>query len=136
MSRGLYLSARVDPDGPGVRVAAERCVECGAATHHRKPYCREHVDRMPYVQDLEARLAAYHAEARGGAVVLDGIVAQDVLAELGVSGMSTVVGLARRTGHAPHHVTRVVRALVRAGALRDAEEPGRRRYPAVERCAG
>lgn len=38
---------------------AKLCLVCGKETRKSKPYCPEHVDRMPYIQDLNQRIKDY-----------------------------------------------------------------------------
>src|SRR5690606_15818305 len=49
----------VRPQPPeDVRIETVKCqtVGCGAPTRHRKPYCPDHVESMPYVQEILAQL--------------------------------------------------------------------------------
>jgi len=78
--------------------AAEDCVQ---ATREGKPYCSDHVERLTYVQEVQARIAAREDELaavkkRGGrAVDLEGIIARDVLCSLWINGERSVARLSR-----------------------------------------
>ena len=38
------------------------CAECGKTTANGKPYCSDHIDRLPYVAALLARLGTEYAD--------------------------------------------------------------------------
>ena len=77
---------------------AEDCVQ---ATREGKPFCSDHVERLSYVEQVQARIAAREHELaavkkRGGrAVDLEGIVARDVLCSLWINGERSVARLSR-----------------------------------------
>jgi len=78
--------------------AAEDCVQ---ATREGKPFCSDHVERLSYVQQVQARIAAREDELaavkkRGGrAVDIEGIIARDVLCSLWINGERSVARLSR-----------------------------------------
>ena len=77
---------------------AEDCVQ---ATREGKPFCSDHVERLSYVEQVQARIAAREHELaavkkRGGrAVDLEGIIARDVLCSLWINGERSVARLSR-----------------------------------------
>ena len=91
------------------------CSACGGATWHDKPYCCEHVERMPYVTrivaDLEALAAERRLAAAGRRVPRDGFMAAMVLHELACSGELTVAGLARRMDWSRAETLTVLRSI-------------------------
>lgn len=78
---------------------------CSATTREGKPFCLEHVERMPRVQVVLARLAAREKElaavAEGGwpAVLVDGIPATEILSYLRIRGERTIERLRRDRFH-------------------------------------
>ncbi len=81
-----------------VRCEAPRCSQ---RTRDGKPYCPEHVELLPYVQELQAALAEQQAEQRrvasrgARAVDPDGLTARELLLQLDLYGDRTVERLAR-----------------------------------------
>jgi hypothetical protein len=75
--------------------------DCSQATREGKPFCSDHVERLSYVQEVQARIVAREAELaavkkRGGrAVDLEGIIARDVLCSLWINGERSVARLSR-----------------------------------------
>ncbi|MBI3724771.1 hypothetical protein HY251_12575 [bacterium] len=74
---------------------------CGHATTERKPYCIGHLDRLPYVRDLQAQLAEREAEevaatTRKGWKAVDtfGSRAKEIVDQLAVKGAQTPKRLA------------------------------------------
>ena len=92
---------------------------CGAATREGKPFCSEHVERHPYVQQVLAQLERRETEEsrvfEQGARAVDpsGITAQEILQFIRVHGPRTVPRLARELNLEVKTVTGYVRALER-----------------------
>ena len=95
---------------------------CTQTTRERKPYCAEHVEEHPYINDLMHRLADSEREIsrvkrRGPAEVNPhGLLAQEILREL-AQGDCTVERLARDMQLDAHVVQCYVRALARRGRV-------------------
>lgn len=74
---------------------------CSQATREGKPYCSDHVEELPYVLQVQARIEAREAElaavSKRGARAVDvhGIVAREVLCSLWIHGERSVARLAR-----------------------------------------
>lgn len=92
---------------------------CGVATREGKPYCSEHVERHPYVQQVLAQLERRETEEarvnQVGARAVDpqGITAQEILQFIRLHGPRTVPRLARELNLEVKTVTGYVRALER-----------------------
>ena len=77
------------------------CKLCGASTREGKEYCSEHVEMLPYVQDLHKRMTEALQEeqrifSRGSAeATIDSICAKDILLYLKLNGAHTIARLAR-----------------------------------------
>lgn len=75
--------------------------DCVQATREGKPFCSDHVERLTYVQEVQARIEARENELaavkkRGTrAVDLEGIIARDVLCSLWINGERSVARLSR-----------------------------------------
>lgn len=93
--------------------------DCHAATREGKPYCSDHVEEHPYVQDLLDKLANREAEEsrvrRSGARAVDteGITAQEILVYVIVHGARTVHRLSRELNLDVKTIEGYVRALER-----------------------
>lgn len=74
---------------------------CSQATREGKPYCSDHVEELPYVLEVQQRIAAREDEqaeaAKRGARAIDpyGPTARDILLSLWVNGERSVARLAR-----------------------------------------
>lgn len=107
------------------RTKTTHCDEegCSRATREGKPYCSEHVDRLPYVQTLMDRIADKEAEedrvAKRGirAVEISGLTAREILLALWVNGERTVARLSRELNLEFETVKVYVRALQRRGLV-------------------
>lgn len=92
---------------------------CRAATREGKPFCSEHVERHPYVQQVLAQLERRETEEARvfdqGARAVDpaGITSQEILQFLRVHGPRTVPRLARELNLEVKTITGYVRALER-----------------------
>lgn len=94
--------------------------DCSEATREGKPYCSDHVGELPYVQAVQARIAAreqeHDAVARRGARAVDpyGPTARDILLSLWINEERTVARLARELNldfqMVQHYVKRLARA--------------------------
>jgi hypothetical protein len=91
-------------------------------TRERKPFCAEHVQEHPYINDLMRRLADSEREVarvkQRGAKEVDtqGLLAREILREL-AHGDRTVERLARDMQIDPSVVDCYVRALARRGRV-------------------
>lgn len=100
-----------------------RCELCGDATREGKPYCPEHVERHPYVQEvlavLEERSAEERRVLRRGASAVDprGVNAREILLQLHLYGERTVERLARDLQLDPALVPHYAQALARRGLV-------------------
>lgn len=103
---------------------------CKRATREGKPYCSEHVGRLPYVQALVEQIAEKEAEeaqvAKRGVRAVDpyGLTAREVLLTLWVNGERTVARLSRELNIDFETVKLYVRCLERNGFVN--VEPTRR----------
>jgi len=101
-----------------VRCLAERCTQ---RTRSGKPYCPDHVEQHPYVQELQAMLVQQRNEidqvARLGvrAVDTEGLTANELLLQLKLYGDRTVERLARDMQLDVSVVEAYARALARDG---------------------
>lgn len=70
---------------PTERLEAKRCEDsgCERRTREGKPYCEDHVEQHPYVQEVLARRARLQLEVeqalRWGIVDVEGLLARDVV---------------------------------------------------------
>lgn len=117
------LDSLVGPRRPSGRRLC-RAPQCRRRTTERKPYCIDHLDRLPYVRWLRRELAERAAEASaaarpGGswAVREDGSCARDIVAEL-ARGARTVERLARAADLSVRALQGYVAALERMGVVR------------------
>jgi hypothetical protein len=75
--------------------------ECRRATREGKPFCSDHVDHLPYVQQVRQRIADRTNEvlavAQKGSRAVDpyGPIARDILLTLWINGERSVARLAR-----------------------------------------
>lgn len=96
---------------------------CARATREGKPFCSEHVERLPYVQGLLDQLAAREDEEdrvrkRGTrAVDPNGLTAREILLSLWVNGDRTVARLARELNMDFETLKVYVAALKRKGLV-------------------
>jgi len=110
-------SIRILPPAPTpARKGASKCGVCNRATARRKPFCKDHILRLPYPasvrRDLDSAQADQHRVNTGG------VLAADILTVVRHQGPCTV-GRLRRLLHLPHTVAaKYVRALVLEGTLR------------------
>jgi hypothetical protein len=109
---------------------------CGRATTERKPYCIEHIDRLPYVQELQAELAHRDAEevaaaSRRGwrAVDTEGSRAREIIDQLAVKGAQTPKRLAITVEIRPGSLENYLGALERAGLVKTLTLGSRRGTP-------
>lgn len=109
---------------------------CGRPTTERKPYCIEHIDRLPYVQELQAQLAHRDAEevaasSRRGwrAVDTDGSRAREIIDQLAVRGAQTPKRLAITVEIRPNSLENYLGALERAGLVKTLTLGSRRGTP-------
>ena len=109
---------------------------CGHVTTERKPYCIEHIDRLPYVQELQAELAHRDAEevaaaSRRGwrAVNTDGSRAREIIDQLAVKGAQTPKRLAITVEIRPNSLENYLGALERAGLVKTLTLGSRRGTP-------
>lgn len=109
---------------------------CGRPTTERKPYCIEHLDRLPYVQDLQAELQMREAEelaaaGRKGwrAVEIDGSRAREIIDQLAVRGAQTPKRLAITVEIKPSSLENYLAALERAGLVHTLTLGSRRGTP-------
>lgn len=94
--------------------------DCVQATREGKPFCSDHVERLSYVQEVQARIAARERELaevtkRGArAVDIEGIVARDILLSLWINGQRSVARLSRELNVdfevLKHYVSRLKKA--------------------------
>lgn len=118
-------------NGIGAPATHCRVPDCMAATTGRKPYCFDHVRRMPYLAHVAGEVARREEEAahvaRGGDVDVRGLRAQELewfLLEgpLGLQPLMRLSELPRRV------LCRYLRALERAGTIvRHVERTERKR---------
>ena len=121
-------------------VPARECCRvpgCGHATTERKPYCIDHIDRLPYVKELQAELAHRDAEemaaasSRRGwkAVELEGSRAREIVDQLAVKGAQTPKRLAITVEIRPNSLENYLSALERAGLVKKLTLGSRRGTP-------
>lgn len=103
---------------------------CGRPVTHLKPYCAEHVDRIPYVSRLAREIAARDREARAASrrrwqeLDASGSRAREILGQLETRSR-TVESLGRDLDVPPPSIASYVRALERAGLARRVAFAGR-----------
>lgn len=103
-----------------VRCFAERC---DLRTRDGKPYCPDHVELHPYVQELQAMLAEQRGEIerveRRGVRAVDpsGLTANELMLQLKLYGDRTVERLARDLQLPPEVVEAYARGLAREGKV-------------------
>jgi len=109
---------------------------CGHPTTERKPYCIIHLDRLPYVKDLQAQLAEREAEevaagARKGWKAVDptGSRAKEIVDQLAVKGAQTPKRLAITVEMRPSSLESYLAALERAGLVKTLTLGSRRGTP-------
>lgn len=101
-----------------------RVARCGRKTAEGKPFCIEHLDKLPYVRTLRRELAARAAEERvaatpngSWAVSVHGARAKEIVQEL-ARGARTTERLALTTELTPAALAGYLEALERAGLVR------------------
>lgn len=92
-------------------------MECGKLTRDAKPYCTDHVFRMPEVQRILEDLRTVEHERSGGRVDLDGIATRDVLLELELHGERTIERIAKVLCEPVRYIERIAYRLERAGLV-------------------
>jgi hypothetical protein len=109
---------------------------CGHPTTERKPYCIDHIDRLPYVKELQAQLAHRDAEevaatSRRGWRAVDptGSRAREIIDQLAVKGAQTPKRLAITVEIQPNSLESYLGALERAGLVRTLTLGSRRGTP-------
>ena len=109
---------------------------CGHPTTERKPYCIEHLDRLPYVKELQEQLARRDAEetaatGRKGWKSVDpvGSRAREIIDQLAVKGAQTPKRLAITVEIRPSSLEGYLGALERAGLVRTLTLGSRRGTP-------
>jgi hypothetical protein len=94
---------------------------CVEPTTGRKPYCIEHLDRLPYVQWLKGELARRDADAdaiaRHRAIDPEGPLAREIRGQLALHGSMTYGRLSRELLISVTEIGSYVRALERAGVV-------------------
>jgi len=106
--------------------ASRPCEACGEATSNGKPYCIDHIDRLPEFGAVQGRIAAREAEIstiqRCGARAVDvsGECAREVLSIL-KDGAMTLKCFRHSLDMPQRVVDALLRALEKAGRLRKLE---------------
>ncbi len=114
-----HLSAR--PTTAATRFCKE--LGCEQTTREGKPYCPDHVENHPYVQEILDTLAAREAEERQvrsqGARAVDprGLTAKELVLHLSLHGARTLERLSRELQLDPRIVDGYVSALVERGVV-------------------
>ncbi|MGE0711951.1 MAG: hypothetical protein AB7N76_03305 [Planctomycetota bacterium] len=129
------LPSSIDPRAP------RRCLEpgCRRSTRHRKPYCPDHVERLPYVQEVLAALEGKEREQAEVAILgpravdPDGITAGEILNELAIHGPRSVARLAKDLALSRRLAEHYVEALRREGFVSVQARRRRRRDSAFVR---
>lgn len=105
-------------------------------TTERKPYCIEHLDRLPYVKELQAALLHRDEEedaaaSRKGwkAVDTEGSRAREIIDQLAVKGAQTPKRLAITVEIRPTSLENYLGALERAGLVKTLTLGSRRGTP-------
>ena len=101
---------------------------CDHATTGRKPYCLDHIDRLPYVASVESEIARREAEVkvaetRRGWRKLDasGAAAREIVHELAVKGPQSPGRLAKTVEVVKGALEGYVSALESAGVVKRVE---------------
>ena len=103
---------------PGMRarsVETGRCTVdgCEQVTHARKPYCIDHLDRLPYVRWLQEELGR-RSESASPSTVVD----QDIVRQLSLHGPLTIPRLAREAEVSASALEARLKSLEKAGLVR------------------
>jgi predicted ArsR family transcriptional regulator len=105
-------------------------------TTERKPYCIEHLDRLPYVRELQAQLFSRDAEEEAAATrkgwrAVDpaGSRAREIIDQLAVKGAQTPKRLAITVELRPTSLENYLGALERAGFVKTLTLGSRRGTP-------
>ena len=109
---------------------------CSHPTTERKPYCIDHLERLPYVRELQEQLAQRDAEevaatAKKGwkAVDIVGSRAREIVDQLSVKGAQTPKRLAITVEMRPSSLEAYLAALERAGLVKTLTLGSRRGTP-------
>lgn len=109
---------------------------CGHSTTERKPYCIDHLDRLPYVQELREALVHRDSEeaaaaSRKGWRAVDptGSRAREIIDQLAVKGAQTPKRLAITVEIRPTSLENYLSALERAGLVKTLTLGSRRGTP-------
>jgi hypothetical protein len=109
---------------------------CNRPTTERKPYCIDHLDRLPYVKELQDALGRRDDEemaavGRKGwrAVNPDGSRAREIIDQLAVKGAQTPKRLAITVEIRPNSLENYLSALERAGLVKTLTLGSRRGTP-------
>lgn len=81
------------------------CRVCRQATHEGKPFCSDHVDRMPYAQEIRRQLAA-------------GVLEEDLLVHIHDRKAVTAARLGRLVDCPQHEVETALRKLQKRKQVR------------------
>jgi hypothetical protein len=96
-----FRPKRIRPNGKENRRGPTHCVEpnCGKPTKHGKTYCSDHITRLAYVQEVEARKLRRAQElsaiGTGDPLPDDSLLVGDVYAVLWERGSVSAPGLTR-----------------------------------------
>jgi predicted transcriptional regulator len=94
---------------------------CPHSTREGKPYCTDHVDHHPYVQDLISQLdeneVALERARNKGKVDLTGQAVRELILHLNLHGARTEERLARELQLDTKALQAILRALIKAGTI-------------------
>jgi hypothetical protein len=109
---------------------------CGHVTTERKPYCIDHLDRLPYVRELQAALFSRDQEEQAAfnrkgwrAIDTDGSRAREIIDQLAVKGAQTPKRLAITVEIRPGSLESYLGALEKAGLVKTLTLGSRRGTP-------
>ena len=100
-----------------------RGIRCGEPTRERKPFCPEHVEEHPYIQQLIAKIEDKEREEERVAefgefeIAEDSLTSQEILAQLSIYGARTVERLARDMNLGIPIIEHYVSKLAREGKI-------------------
>lgn len=101
---------------------------CARLASHGKPFCLEHLEQLPYVQEVLAGIAQRAREVSAPSPPAHGILACDLVSHLLHRGTGTVLRLARELDVDPDALLLVARALLRKRVVKFKRLPrGRKR---------
>ena len=103
---------------------------CPKIPSERKPYCLEHLDQLPYTQQLQANLQTQETElsrAPRNAKIIDlrGVIAQEILSELGKKPL-TQAKLGQTMQINKPAIAAYVRRLKNAGIIKEVTTVGKK----------